>query len=1144
MLKIRLLGGFRVDYEGTPLTGWESFKIEALFAYLVLHPREAFRRPHLAGLFWPEKPDPKALASLRHALHVLRRVVPAFERYMYADRVQIGFDPQAPYWLDVEEFTRLLGKGLDPEPAEARGGATLQELAHAVRLYRGPFLQGHPAHEVDEWEWVAHARESLKELQMQALERLAEGHAARGEHAQAVVYGRRLLRLQPYREELYRRLMRYLAAQGDAQEASRVYAACVRALGELGLAPTPPTQELWQEITQRPPPPRRARAPADPQGPEGPVSSPSPVRIRLRPLTPLIGRRREVAQALALLGAGEEGGSGRLLTLVGPGGIGKSRLALEIAARSSRRYADGVRFLPLDGVSDPALLEDALARGLALSPPGHPQEIRAQLVQYLQGKELLLALDGFEHLITRADFLVDLLREAPRLRILVTSRERLHLLEERVLLVKGLRLAGGDEASLEGSDAEAEADAVRLFLYHAGRVAPDFRLVREERPYVHKICDFLEGLPLGIELAAAWAHLLRPPQIWEGIRSSLRFLEGAAADLPPNPTLHAQGGGLRAVFEHSWNLLAPEERAVLPRLAVFRGGFTREAAEQVAQASPTVLAGLVDKCLLQRDPTGRFRLPKVVRGYAEEKLGTVPGEAERTAERHGLYHLDLLRRWGEASRGGGTPAVWEAMEAEIENVWAGWEWAVSRRRIDELAAALDGLTEYCFLRSRFREGERICVQTLRHLRPHAITEQGRRGEMKRISNRQELLLVRLRVRQGIFLERRTRYRRARRVLERALKLLERMASRKLPSPSARALRREEALALQSYGIVLHMTGEPARGLRALKEALRKAQAAQDVRLRAHLLRDLAVVAQARGDYAEARDRAEESVRLFQEVGSEEGMAAALSTLSRISMSLGELEAARRQICRALPSLRRTGSRWMAGLAYLNLGEIHRLEGRLARAERCARHGAAIFEETDSSWGRTIASLGLGEVALSRGKLREAAQHFRQAEEVAAKADLLTERVRALCGLSRVSLAQGSKGDTAARAQGYLREAVGALRTWGGSPKKGDRGMPVLLPAEVLVEVAALWIREERVPEAAGILEYVLREFPLCAQLRRRAEELRAQLPGLSPSPSPSLPEAVASRRPRPAGVLAWVEGRLPAPEQGAGVRVAADQSMR
>ena len=1095
MLKIRLLGGFRVEHNGKALTDWESFKTEALFAFLVLHPRETFRRPYLAGLLWPEKPERKAFTNLRHSLHKLRRVLPRHERYLHIDRVRAGFVPKAKYWLDVEEFLRLLQEA-EPDPAPGSSSSpssdtdvNLPKLVEAVGLYRGSFLEGHPAHEVDEWEWVARVREGLEARQVWALERLAEGYAKRAEHGEAAAYARKAVELQPYREELYRRLMRHLIAHGDFGEAARVYRECVRALEELGLTPGARTRELWEGIARREEP-----------RPRSPKSKKIPPQV----LTPLIGRERELDEALRLLRGSQEGGPGRLLTLVGPGGAGKSRLAREIAARTAGDYADGARFVPLEGVPDPSPVEEAIARALAVPTYGPgAEDARAALFRFLRGKELLLVLDGFEHLIVRADLTVELLREAPRLRLLVTSRERLHLPEERVLAVQGLALPrAAEDGTLE------EAPAVRLFLHHARRMAPGLPLDDEDRQYVHKICAFLEGLPLGIELAAAWAHLLRPREIWEGLRRARGSLWTAPAGASEG--ILPRHRSLRAVLEHSWALLSPEERAVLPRLAVFRAGFDREAAEWIAQASPAVLAALIDKSLIHRGPRGRLRLHELVRAFVEEKLAESPEEAERTAERHAVYYLRFLRRREEALRGSGTIQALKEIEAEIENVRAAWAWAVRHKRADALNCALDGLYLYCFLRGRFREGGRLLRQARRRLRagPDSLGDEDR------------LLLVRFLTREAVFLERRTRYRSARRRLERALdELCARLRPRSAEaSPTARRIRREGALCLQRYGIVLHMMGEPRGGRRALEEAERWAQAAGDPWLWAHILRDRAISAQARGDFPQARDLATRSLRLFEEVGSDDGVATTSGTLSMISMSLGEYETARRWICQALRYLRRADQRWMLGLCYLNLGEIHRLKGRFPRAQRCAERGRAIFEEAGSAWGRVVSALGLGDIALSKGDWAGAVHSFREAERLAAEAGLIPERIRALYRLGRLALERDGGPDFAA-ARERLRQAVELLRTL-----KGD-GPPNPLPAEVFVEVAFLWLCEGRTPEASQLLRAVLAGFPLYAQLRERAEALQARLP-----PPPRRTGEASARLPKQASrveqLLQWVGARL------------------
>ena len=375
--------------------------------------------------------------------------------------------------------------------------------------------------------------------------------------------------------------------------------------------------------------------------------------------TPFVGRTDELAAIAEQLADP----ACRLLTLVGPGGMGKTRLALQAAREQAARFPHGAHFVTLAPVNSADLLIFAIGGALDFSFYGQGIPV-AQLIDYLHEKTLLLVLDNFEHLLDGAPLLVDLLDGAPRLKLLVTSRERLNLQEEWVMPIEGMDYPhAAEDESLENYA------AVRLFVQRARRVRASFSLSQEQAG-VLRICQLVEGMPLGIELAAAWVRLLSCAEIAEQLESGLDLLASPMRDAPERHR------SLRAVFDHSWGLLSDVEKTVLAQLSVFRGGFDLEAADRVAGASLPVLASLLDKSLIRSSGRGRHDLHELLRQYAHDKIVT-SGDAANTANRHLTYFLTLAERFEAELDGPQQSDLLDQLELELDNLRAALAWSLA-----------------------------------------------------------------------------------------------------------------------------------------------------------------------------------------------------------------------------------------------------------------------------------------------------------------------------------------------------------------------------------------------------------------------------------------------------------------------------------
>lgn len=673
-LRLECLGGMQITRAGAPLTGFVSVKAPALLCYLAVTGRPQFRLV-LAGLLWGDLPEEDACANLRKVLSNLRDLAGC---HLVITPHTVVFDRTSAYWLDVEEFLGRIDKetGRQGDKEISRQGdretsrqsllghplvslsTSLPALHEAADLYRGDFLDGfYVRHAPMFEEWVLGQREGLRHLAEHVLKRLAGYHAGQGELDLAIDYTARLLALDPWQEDAHRQMMALLAHRGERSAALAQYEVCRRLLAsELGIEPMAETTALY----------RRIRA----------IGAPRPHNLPA-PVTSFVGREAELAQVAARLA---EPGC-RLLTILGLGGVGKTRLALVAAsaaqAQISDAFLDGVYFVPLPSVHSASALAAAVASALGLPLPSSADP-QVALPQHLRDRELLLVLDGFEHLVAEVGCLTALLQHAPQVKLLVTSRQRLNLAGEWILELSGL------PHPPFGTTAGAETfAATQLFLQRAQQAAPPLELSALDIQAITLICEWVEGLPLAIELAASWAGAQRILEIAQAVESGLDVLSAFQRDLPPRHR------SIRATFEHSWRLLSVGERQAFRRLAVFRGGFTREAAEQIAGADRTLLAALVDRSLLRRTRAGRYEMHELLRLYAAERLAETPLEENDTRARHARHYLGELMAQREGRLRGDEPQATSAgFGEEPGNVQAAWAWAVEHGMADEVGRPL------------------------------------------------------------------------------------------------------------------------------------------------------------------------------------------------------------------------------------------------------------------------------------------------------------------------------------------------------------------------------------------------------------------------------------------------------------------------
>jgi len=637
MLHVKLLGQFSIHLDDR-LVEIPSRPAQALFAYLILNAGTAYRREKLAGLIWPDTDEVRARNNLRHVLWRIRKVVGA--NYLNADDLTITFNLETDYQLDVAALER-----------ETRSDTPTETLIADVSTYSGEFLPGFYE------DWIALERERLLAIFERKMEHLIESLMTEQRWPETIEWAERWIALGQLPEAAYRALLVAHYQLGNTANIAVVYQRCVAALQkELNVEPAEQTRALYRQLSKGQTPIEDAETPIGPS----PLKSSAThlLRHNLPPqATTFVGRTNELVEIAHRLC---DEPACRLLNISGPGGIGKTRLVLEAAQRHLANFADGVFFVPLAPLTAPHLIASAIAQALQLAV--HWQiDPRAQLLEYVRDKQLLLVIDNLEHLLAGVDLLIEILTVAPRVKLLVTSRERLGLQWEWILEVRGLEYPDSEQIP----QAE-DFSAVQLFVQTALRLDAHFTITADQVQVI-RICRLLEGSPLGIELAAAWVRVLPCAEIAQQLERNLDLLASTSADRPERQR------SLRAAFEYSWNLLSLNERKACKKLAVFQGSFRHEAAEKVAGAPLTVLFALVDKSLLRRSTSGRFEMHGLLRQYISDKfnageidevLNTTPIDLTQT--RMAQYYVTYARR---------NQHDIKALDAEWINLLAGMQTA-------------------------------------------------------------------------------------------------------------------------------------------------------------------------------------------------------------------------------------------------------------------------------------------------------------------------------------------------------------------------------------------------------------------------------------------------------------------------------------
>jgi len=1025
---IKLLGSMQFMQDGSPLQGLESAKVRALLAYLAVENGQPHTRERLAGLFWPELPEAQARHSLSQSLHNLRKALGETYKtgdlsgqpgsaapFLLATPYTVQFNPLSDHALDVRQFEQAISDVHHHQHRRLENcGQCARLLRVAEQLYQHDFLTGVSLHGCQVFEeWALVRRERLHRQMCELLSDLSRYYEGRDELRKALEATERWAQMDPLNESAHRGWMRLLALAGQRTQVLARYTAFHKKLVvELGVEPARETQQLYRRIL--------AEETAETNLPGMPERLPVP-------LTPFVGREDEQTELAAWLRDRQT----RLVTVLGPGGSGKTRLALQVAHALRYDFPDGIFLVSLSGLASSEAFLPALANTLGVTFQRDWGDPFGQLLNYLRNRRMLLILDSFEEIQNASPWVTRLLESAAGVQVLVTSRARLNVHAEQVFPLEGLDYPDPSSPAIATIEL-ADYAALQLFHNTASRVRPDHPHAPENVPHLARICQLVAGMPLGIMLAASWMSAYTPEDIAGEMERSLDFLSSSYHDLPERQR------SLRATLDHSWQLLTAEERQAFQKLSVFQGTFTSQAARQVAQVDANMLRTLVDKSMLQTS-AGSYRMHDLLRLYGAEKLVSDQAASSQVRDAHSQYYLERLGGYEPRLKSARRSVTLGEMDAEINDLQAAWKWACHQADVPKLGDGLPGLCLYYEMRVRYREGEQACQFGLDAL-PTAADQ----------TSAAAVLYARLLLWRAAFLTLSGELEAARDLRQQAGELLDRLEAQGADARRPRAMywqvegetKAELKAKLDCYqrGIALYRElgdswrqagllvwageyamrlGDPSQALSYQQEALRLARQLSEPGILLHCLR------QSTGLYL-LLNQPDTALQLMQEVTAVCEQVDELPLRANAQVYLGQhlnlcgrFTEAIQILEQSVPVLRSLGYRYgMAygeyalGLAYVMNGEYEHGEATLRSAHQIAEQGGFLREQV-------VALHTLGMATVAQGNLAQAADYFSQAVQRYRSMQFAGELAMSLGGLAHAQAAAGQLDS----ARDSLREAL-------------------------------------------------------------------------------------------------------------------------
>jgi predicted ATPase/DNA-binding SARP family transcriptional activator len=962
-LRIEMLGTFRLSVDGVPVEAarWSRRKSKLLVKLLALQPQHQLHREQIIELLWPDQGFSASVNNLYKTVHATRRALePELvsgndSHFILTQDQHVMLRAPHELWIDIEVFQRFA--------SDALKHADVRACEAALSLYQGDLLAEDPYED-----WINARREQLRQTYHSLLSKFSKLYKELGQYERSVSLLEELIARDVLNEQAYRQLMLLYALQGKRHEALRLFEQCRGVLRrEINAEPDKTTIGVYEQIVAG----HVRLLPQDNleklkgERPAGQRQGITRTNLPLQ-VTSFVGREQEIARVKQLLKGN------RLLTLTGAGGIGKTRLGLQVAADVLAQYPDGVWLVELAGLTDPQLLPRIISNTLGVrQKPG--RTLLSTLDEYLRVRRMLIVFDNCEHLVeTVATVIEHLLSRSPELHILATSRQALDLAGEAVWQVSALSLPSSSQPA--GDTNLLEYEAVQLFVDRVSSSNPKWALTEQNEPAVARLCRRLDGIPLALELAAARVKILTVEEIVAKLDDRFDLLfSGSRTVMPRHQTL-------RAAIDWSYSLLQLAERTLLHRVSVFAGGWTLAAAESICAgdgiescAVLTLLSHLIDKSLVIVEPQGaesRYRLLETIRQYAAEKVRNSE-EWSRISARHLDWFLQLAEQSDLAFSSPEQGFWFRRLEVERDNLGAALQWSLQEARDAD-------------------KGLRLCVALWRFWQAHGYVSEGRRwfdlalslpdASSKSFQAKAFHGASALACMQGDF--------------EHARAYIDQSLALQRETENRHGIAHE----LHRLGIIAYYVGDYHRATMLQEETLALCYELGDQCGIARAVNGLGIIALDRGDYDQAVSKFEECLAVYRQLGHVLGVMGTLNNLGETARRQSDIDRAETLLQESLKLAKELGDKgWIARAMHI-LGNIAMDRGDYKLAGQMFKNALVILREIEDVIIMYVLE-GLACMAAAQG---EAARALRLAEAatVQREATRLSRAPADQCALDR------------------------------------------------------------------------------------------------------------------------------------------------